>query len=162
MSTGLALALLLVIPFALVDRLFFAAGRSAPFAGVAAWAGTAAVACVFVASIGTSAARSRHRLAVAHRAVGAGRRHPVSLAAWPVPGVVVALIVLLEAFAAGRRALAGLAVVALLAALAHYYYALQAPLLVKAGALAATGIVLLGARFALRFARGDGQEADHA
>jgi len=161
-STGLALALLLVIPLSMVDDLFSFAHRPASFIGVSAWMGTAAVTCVFLASIG--------RLL---RETGVGWRSRtgvwalcggmlLSLAAWPVPGVVVALIVLLEAFAAGRRALAGLAVVALLAALAHYYYALQAPLLVKAEALAATGIVLLIARFALRFARGDGQEADHA
>ncbi len=161
-STGLALALLLVIPFALLDSLFFAAGRSAPLVGVAAWAGTAAVVCIFVASI----ARLLREAGIGWRsrtgawALAGGIL--LSLAAWPVPGVVVALIVLLEAFAAGRRALAGLAVVALLAALAHYYFALQAPLLVKAGALAATGVVLLGARVALRFARGAEPEADHA
>jgi hypothetical protein len=161
-STGLALALLLVVPLALVDELIAFSRRSAPFAGVPAWVGPAAVMCVFLASIA--------RL-LCEAGVGWLSRTGVwaltgsillSLAAWPVPGVVVALIVLLEAFAAGRRTLAGLAVVALLAVLAHYYYALQAPLLVKAGALAATGVVLLGARFALRFARVGGREADHA
>jgi hypothetical protein len=161
-STGLALALLLVIPFALLDSLFFATRRSALFVGLAAWAGTAAVACIFVASIGRllREAGIGWRSRAGAWALAGG--FLLSLAAWPVPGVVVALIVLLEAFAAGRRALAGLAVVALPAALAHYYYAMQAPLLVKAGALAATGIVLLGARFALSFARGDGQEGDRA
>lgn len=161
-STGLALALLLVIPFALLDSLFFTVGRSAPFAGVAAWAGTGSVACVFVASIGRllGEAGIGWRSRTGTWALAGGIL--LSLAAWPVPGVVVALIVLLEAFAAGRRVLAGLAVVALLAALGHYYYALQAPLLVKAAALAATGVVLLGARFALRFARSDGPEADRA
>jgi hypothetical protein len=161
-STGLALALLLVIPSALLDSLFFATRRSALFVGIAAWAGTAAVACIFVASIGRllREAGIGWRSRAGAWALAGGIL--LSLAAWPVPGVVVALIVLLEAFAAGRRTLAGLAVVALLAALAHYYYALQAPLLVKAAALAATGVVLLGARFALRFARGGGQEADHA
>ena len=161
-STGLALALLLVIPFSLLDSLFFATGRSAPFIGVAAWAGTAAVTCVFVACIARLVREAgidwRSRTGMWALAGGI----LLSLAAWPVPGVVVALIVLLEAFAAGRRTLAGLAVVALLAALAHYYYALQAPLLVKAGALAATGVVLLGARLALRVAHGGAQEADRA
>jgi len=79
----------------------------------------------------------------------------VVLAAWPVPGVVVALVVLLLAFAAGRRALQGLAVLALLAALAYYYYALQSTLLVKAAALGMTGIVLVGARLLVRRFGGD-------
>ena len=43
----------------------------------------------------------------------------------------MALIVLLVAFAAGQRALMGLAIFALMVALGHYYYALQSTLLVK-------------------------------
>ena len=79
-----------------------------------------------------------------------GARRPVPLSRsprGPMPGVVVALIVLLVAFAAGRRALAGLAVVALLPRRSsHYYYALETTLLVKSAALFATGVVLVGAR----------------
>lgn len=161
-SGGLALALLLVIPSALVDELLFVTRRSAPLASFPAWAGTVAVAAVFVVSIG----RLLREAGIAWRsragawALAAGVL--VAVAAWPVPVVVVALIVLLEAFAAGRRTLAGVAIAALLAALAYHYHTLQVPLLAKAGALAATGIVLLGARFLLPYARAGGPEADRA
>ncbi len=99
-STGLALALLLVIPFALLDSLFFTVDRSAPFAGAAAWAGTGAVACVFVASIGRLlgeagigwrsrtgmwALAGRHP-AVARGMAGAGRRRRADRAAGGVRG----------------------------------------------------------------------------
>ena len=73
----------------------------------------------------------------------------VAIAAYPVPGVAAALVMLLMAFAAGQRALLGLAVIALLAALAHHYYRLDATLLQKSASLAAIGAVLLGARFAM-------------
>jgi uncharacterized membrane protein len=120
------------------------------------------VACLFVASIG----RILREAGIAWGSRGGVAALTggilVAVAAWPVPGVVVALIVLLEAFAAGRRPLAGLAVVGLLAAVGHYYYALQAPLLVKAGALAAMGLVLLGARVALRMTSGATAGGGHA
>jgi hypothetical protein len=146
-STGLGLALLLAIPFGFVESLLSPMHRATVV--VAPWLGTLLIVGVFVVAIvrllGEAGVRPASRTGAT--AVAAGVL--VALAAWPVPGVVVALIVLLHAFAAGRRTLAGLAVLALLAALAHYYYALQSPLLVKAGALALTAIVLLGARIAL-------------
>jgi hypothetical protein len=72
-----------------------------------------------------------------------------ALAAHPIPGVAAALVVLLMGFAASQAALTGLAFIILFAALAHYYYSLEATLLVKAGALAAVGVMLLVARAAL-------------
>lgn len=74
----------------------------------------------------------------------------VALAAYPIPGVAAAIVVLLMAFAVGQPALVGLAIVMLVAALAHYYYRLDATLLVKSAALAGTGVILLAARAAMR------------
>ena len=68
--------------------------------------------------------------------------------------------VLLVAFASGRRVLAGLAVLAVLGALAQAYYSLQWTLLAKSAALAATGAVLLLASAAARFlAQGEDDDA---
>jgi uncharacterized membrane protein len=50
---------------------------------------------------------------------------------------------LLVAFGGGRPALTGLAVLAVLGALAHAYYSLAWTLLAKSAALAATGAVLM-------------------
>ena len=67
-----------------------------------------------------------------------------------MPGLVVGLIVLIVAYAQGRRALCGLAVAGMIVALSHYYFALDTTLLAKSGALLATGIVLLAAGLAVR------------
>jgi uncharacterized membrane protein len=56
---------------------------------------------------------------------------------------------LLMAFAAGQRALLGLASIALVTALAHHYYRLDATLLQKSAGLAAIAAISLGARFAM-------------
>lgn len=146
-AAGAAVAVLLGAPLALVHDALWAARSSAALTGLPAWFGTPALAAVFVAAIGCALREARvpwgSRTGLAATAAGLA----VVVAAWPVPGVVVALIVLLLAFAGGRPALQGLAVLALLGALAHYYYALASPFTVKAAALFATGVVLLGARF---------------
>ena len=70
--------------------------------------------------------------------------------------------VLLLSFATGQRVLMGMAILALLFALGHYYYSLQSTLLVKAAALFATGVLLVGARFLVRLAVPRKLEAGHA
>lgn len=71
------------------------------------------------------------------------------IAAWHAPGLVTSTAILLAVFHACHRAWALLALVAMLLYLGEFYYSLQATLLIKSGALAATGLVLLGLRFAL-------------
>jgi hypothetical protein len=66
------------------------------------------------------------------------------------PDLAPALAVLLIGFAVGSRELAGLGVVALLAFLAHFYYALHATLLEKSLLMVALGVVLLLALGILR------------
>ncbi len=71
----------------------------------------------------------------------------VSLAA---PGLASALLILLLGFAAGNRLMAALGILSLLGFVSHFYYSLHATLLEKSGILAATGLCLLAAWFALR------------
>jgi hypothetical protein len=72
------------------------------------------------------------------------------VAAWQAPGLMVSAAVFLAAFHACHRPLAVLALVAGAYYLSAFYYSLEATLLVKSGALAATGLVLLGLRLALK------------
>jgi len=75
----------------------------------------------------------------------------VAAAAWFVSGLLAAGILLLVAFAVGHEVLMGLGVIALLATLSRYYYGLEATLLIKSAALAATCVALLAARYGMRF-----------
>ena len=159
---GLALALLAAGAVAMVEGGFGGAHAARAWGAVPAWVGTVALAAVFVGAVawllrGAGAAWTAPPSVAA--LVGAVA---VTAAAWPMPGAVVALLVLLLAFAAGRRTLAGLAVAALIGALAHYYYALEATLLAKSAALLVTGVVLAGAYVVARRIGGAAREADHA
>jgi hypothetical protein len=79
------------------------------------------------------------------------------------PGLASAVLVLLLGFAAGNRILMAVGILSLLGFVSHYYYSLYATLLEKSGLLAATGLVLLGACFALRrtASASAATEADH-
>jgi hypothetical protein len=66
------------------------------------------------------------------------------------PGLATALVVLLVGFAVGSRELTGLGVLALLAFLSRFYYALHATLLEKSLLMVALGVVLLLALGILR------------
>ncbi len=72
------------------------------------------------------------------------------LLALGAPGLASAVLVLLLGFAAGNRILMAVGILSLLGFVSHYYYSLYATLLEKSGLLAVTGLVLLGACFALR------------
>jgi len=74
----------------------------------------------------------------------------IAAASIKAPGLAPATAILIVGYANGNRLLAGLGVVALLAYLSHYYYALQATLLEKSMLLAAAGAAVLVARFALQ------------
>ena len=85
----------------------------------------------------------------------------LALVAVKAPGIAPATAILVLGYANGNRPLAGFGVIAMLAYLSHYYYSLQATLLEKSALLAAAGIALLIARFALQRAW-PAEEAEHA
>lgn len=94
----------------------------------------------------------RHGVAAASRTgvLTLGAAVAVIVVARDAPGVTAALLVLILGYATGGRVLLGIGVVALLAWLSHYYYALQLTLLAKSGVLAATGSVLIALWFGIR------------
>jgi hypothetical protein len=148
LATGLALALLAAIVHAALPELWTETKPAPLHAGLrmasaALLVAACAVAALLLVRDADRALRSRVGVG-AVLALGG-----VAVAAYPVPAVAAALVMLLMAFAARQRALFGLAVIALLAALAHHYYRLDTTLLQKSASLAAIGAVLLGARFAM-------------
>ena len=161
---GLVLALLLVETFRLFGAEYLlglgkeTAGWLALYGPLLGRALTAAV--LVWAAVRSSRdqgleAGSRVSLAAAGAAIVFGL---LSLAA---PGLASAMLILLLGFAAGNRLLAALGILSLLGFVAHFYYSLHASLLEKSGILAATGLCLLAAHFALRRASG-ASEAGHA
>lgn len=88
----------------------------------------------------------------------------VALATLQAPGVSSSLLILLLGFAVSSRVLQGIGVIALLAYLSHFYYALHATLLLKSAVLAGSGIVLLAlwAGMRLLFADNAVREKPHA
>ena len=151
-ATGLVLALLVLVPSTLVWNEVWGARGASQFIAVPPWVGTAALAIVFVVAIARLLMEARVAWTSSTGAFALLAALAVVVVAWPIPGVIVALLVLLLAFAAGQRVLMGLAILALLFAFGHYYYSMQSTLLVKSAALFATGVLLIGARFLVRFA----------
>ena len=160
-ATGLALGALLVIPAQLGEIFWWGMGTRTPPPAAMSWAGAIALAVAFLAAIARALRRARlpwsSRTALVALAAGAA----VTLAARPVAGLTLALVILLAAFDAGRRALAGLAIAGMVLALGHYYYSMDTTLLAKSAALFASGVVLLVAGLAVRFGVA-GEEADRA
>jgi hypothetical protein len=151
-ATGLVLALLLLVPSALVWNEIWGVRSALQFVAVPPWVGTVALAVVFVVAIARLLMEARVAWTSPAAAAALLAALAIVAAAWPVPGVIVALLLLLLAFAAGQRVLMGLAIVALLFALGHYYYSMQSTLLMKAAALFVTGVLMIGARFLVQFA----------
>lgn len=160
-AAGLALGALIVIPAQLGEVFWWGMSTRPPSPVVMSWAGAIALAVVLLAAIARILHRARlpwsSRTAMVALAAGAA----VALAARPVSGLTLALVILLAAFDAGRRALAGFAIAGMLLALGHYYYSMDTTLLAKAAALFSAGVVLLAAGLAVRFGVA-GEEADHA
>jgi Domain of unknown function (DUF4401) len=147
-ATGLALGLLAAMIVAALPELWTQPKPSSWQAELRiASAALLVVACAFAALllVGDAGHRVGSRVGIgAVLALGG-----VAIAASPVPAVAAALVMLLMAFAAGQRALLGFAAIALVAALAHHYYRLDATLLQKSAGLAAIAAISLGARFAM-------------
>lgn len=73
----------------------------------------------------------------------------IGAASLKAPGVAAGFIIVLLGFANGNRVLWGLGIAALLLYVSAYYYLLDATLLFKAGVLAVSGALLLGARWVM-------------
>ncbi|OGW33042.1 MAG: hypothetical protein A2X59_03900 [Nitrospirae bacterium GWC2_42_7] len=73
----------------------------------------------------------------------------IAISSFKAPGIITGLVIVLLGYANGNRVLTGFGIFALISYLSHYYYQMQATLLIKSAALVTTGIVLLIARFLL-------------
>jgi uncharacterized membrane protein len=71
------------------------------------------------------------------------------LATW-MPGLSIAITLLVLGFARGNLRLQGLSIAALLWSVGHFYYTLHTTLLIKSGMLVLTGLILLGIYASLR------------
>jgi hypothetical protein len=114
------------------------------------WASGAAAGAVLVAGVIALLRREGLALASGPAKSALAGALVLALATLKAPGLAPATAILVVGYANGNRVLAGLGVVALLAYLSHYYYALQATLLEKSMLLAAAGAAVLVARFALQ------------
>jgi Domain of unknown function (DUF4401) len=158
-AAGVAVALLAFAPFANL------AGDTARWrhlpADAAPWLPSSLMALVFVAVV----AMLLRRLAVGDgrlRAVALCGAVAVAALAFPVPGLLAALVVMFVAFATGREALTGLGIVCALGMLGFYYYSLATTLLAKSASLVAVGAVLLLTGVALRHLAREAQGAGEA
>jgi hypothetical protein len=149
-AVGLALALLASIAVLVAEPNFIALGRRMPRPAVPEWIGAAAMSVVFAAVVAqllrATEVSPTSRTGAAICALAAA----LIVVTWPVSGLLAAVVALVVAFAIGHEVLTGLGVAVLLAALARYYFGLEAPLLVKSAALCGTGVVLLAGWYALR------------
>ena len=73
----------------------------------------------------------------------------IGIVSWKAPGIAGGLMIALLGYANGNRGLTALGIVALLMYVSSYYYLLETTLLVKAGVLLATGLVLLAVRWVM-------------
>jgi hypothetical protein len=149
-GAGLALAVAELAVWPLTDQVHWAgSARSLADAGARALAGRVALVIVLLGAAVALLHRERMRLlGPTGRAALIGAAI-LAVLSWLAPGVATAAALLVIGFAAGSRALAGLGIVALLGALGHFYYALDATLLQKASHLAVCGVALLAARIGL-------------
>jgi uncharacterized membrane protein len=156
---GLALAIVAVLPIQIAgDEFFFWRTRQRDVLFGPRFADAAMGVVFFGASLGLIAKAGLARGAPAFLAVLAGAL-ALAFVSVGVPGLAAALLILLVGFATSQRLLTGLGTLALLAALARYYYALSATLLVKSAILLATAAVLLALWAILRRAGKEGERA---
>jgi len=161
-ATGLAFAALASASGAAFGASELALWRSHRLIHLPTWAGFAAVAVVLLATVALLLRQAKVSPASTMALWTWLTALALIAAAWPIPGLAVALIVMLVAFATGSIAIVGFAILAMLAALGHYYYSLQTTLLVKSGALFATGVVLLLSRYCLQALTHPAKEHEHA
>jgi len=127
--------------------LLWRTGASSP---LVFWAGNLASGLVLVWAVLRLLRREGVGLGEPHGRIALAGALLLALVSLKAPGVGPAAAILIVGYANGNRVLAGLGVIALLGYLSHYYYSLHATLLEKSALLAAAGLVLLAARWALR------------
>ncbi|MCI0429886.1 MAG: DUF4401 domain-containing protein [Rhodospirillales bacterium] len=142
----------------------FGHGRVAILGGaVSYWLGLTLGALVVVWVCLELLKRENTRLSSAAGRIAVAVAAAVAAAAMKAPGLAPAIILLVLGFANGNRILAVFGGVALVGYVSDYYYSLAATLLEKSALLAAAGLVLLLARFALqRIWPESGKEGSHA
>jgi uncharacterized membrane protein len=112
-----------------------------------AWTGEALALAAFLFVIGMLLRQAGWRLSDRRALIALAVAAAAGAASFKAPGIASGLMIVLLGFASGRRVLLGLGIVALLFYVSSYYYQLNTTLLVKSGVLAATGVVLLAARW---------------
>ena len=113
------------------------------------WMGEALVVAVLLSAVWMLLRRAGWSLPESKSILSLAVAGAIGAASFKAPGVAGGLMIVLVGFANGNRLLAGLGIAALLYYVSSYYYLLDATLLAKAGVLAASGVVLLGARWLL-------------
>ncbi len=119
--------------------------RVAP--GGSPWIGAALVGAALLLSVGVLLQRTGWGLGESRTVWALLAAAVIGAASFKAPGIAGGLMIALLGFANGNRVLLGLGIAALLFSVSSYYYRLDATLLVKSGVLAATGVVLLAARW---------------
>jgi len=159
--TGLALVLLTLVPAAVITSPFVFGGTEVEVPSLRA-AGAVLAAAALASTVvslltarGVAAGSRRGAMAVVAALLAA-------TLAWPFPGMIAAVVLVLVAYEGGNRVLTGVGLVALCGALGYYYYSLEVTLLVKSGALVGAGLVLLAARWAINRSMGGAEETIHA
>jgi hypothetical protein len=111
------------------------------------WLGEALVTATLIAAIATLIKRAAWRWNESRTVFTLLAVLAVGAASFKAPGIAGGLMIVVLGYANGNRVLTGLGVAALLFYVSGYYYQLDVTLLVKSGVLAATGAVLLAARW---------------
>ena len=111
------------------------------------WLGEALVTATLIATIATLVKRAAWRWSEARTVFTFVAVLAIGAASFKAPGIAGGLMIIVLGYANGNRVLTGLGVAALLFYVSAYYYQLDVTLLVKSGVLAATGAVLLAARW---------------
>ncbi|MCP3866505.1 MAG: DUF4401 domain-containing protein [Gammaproteobacteria bacterium] len=111
------------------------------------WAGNAATGLLLVALVGFLISRRGSGWPLQQRLTTLAATAVLALTSLEAPGIATGFTILLLGFASSNRVLNGLGIIVLLFYISAYYYNLQDTLLVKSGILAATGSVLLLARW---------------
>jgi hypothetical protein len=111
------------------------------------WFGEAMVGAALVSTVAALVRRTNWRFADRKALLAVIAAAAVAAASLNAPGIAGGLMIALLGFANGNRVLTGIGIAALLFYVSRYYYLLDITLLEKSAALAATGAVLLGARW---------------
>jgi hypothetical protein len=113
----------------------------------AAWMGEALVSAALLATVVTLLKRAGTAWDDRRAAPAIGACAAIGLASLEAPGIAGGLMIVVLGHANGNRVLAGLGVAGLVFYVSAYYYLLELTLMRKSAVLAATGVVLLAARW---------------